>query len=334
MISLFSKHAFSFWLFVAAGLAIAFPGWAESKNVLWFEWATKLGVIVIFFLQGVSLPTRLLAKGWKPVRLHLFVLSWNYLWFPAVTGLLLILFSRFQLPELSTGFLLLSILPTTVASATAFTSVSGGATANAIFSTVLSNLLAVFIVPAVSMVYFATESAGEISLFGLWIDVFTLLIVPLLVGQVVQLRLTMDARFVAKVTRQTSSIIIVLIVYISFLVGMNSGSFEKLSFVAMSLVLAGVALLLFLTCILIWKSVYFMRLNVPQTIAAFFCASQKSLASGLPLISSVFVMGSDMADASIVLIPLLCYHSMQILFAGIVANWLVKKDFSDKQKIR
>ena len=326
-----SKYAFSLWLFVAAGLGIAFSEWSAGERAVWFEWATKLGVVVIFFLQGVSLPTRSLVKGWQPVRLHLFVLTWNYLCFPIVTGLLLIPFSGILASELSIGFMLLAFLPTTVASATAFTAVSGGSTANAIFSTALSNLFAVFVVPLVAILIFAMDPAVEISLFRLWVSVFTLLVVPLLIGQAVQFVVSMDANLLARATRRVSNAIIVLIVYASFSVGMGTGSFEKLSLAALSIVLAGVVMLLLLTNILIWKSAHYLQLEVPQRIAVFFCAGQKSLAAGLPLISSVLIVVPDMPDTSMALIPLLFFHAVQILFAGMAANWFVKNNFRELQ---
>ena len=44
---------------------------------------------MIFFLQGLWLPTHELAAGYLPKRLHVFVLGWNFVLFPLVTILLL-----------------------------------------------------------------------------------------------------------------------------------------------------------------------------------------------------------------------------------------------------
>jgi sodium/bile acid cotransporter 7 len=48
----------------------------------------------------------------------------------------------------------------------------------------------------------------------------------------------------------------------------------------------------------------------------FFCASQKSLATGLPLASSILVAAPGVVDPATVLIPLLCYHPVQLVLAG------------------
>ncbi|RCL33837.1 MAG: hypothetical protein DBX01_05220 [Puniceicoccaceae bacterium] len=42
-------------------------------------------------------------------------------------------------------------------------------------------------------------------------------------------------------------------------------------------------------------------------MTAFLCASQKSLATGLPLITSIMVATPWLVDAAVI-IPLLCYH--------------------------
>jgi len=99
MTTLLKKHAFTLWLLAAVGLALLFPGLGSKGGFLRPELTTQWGVAVIFFLQGLSLPTRSLAAGYQPKRLHVFVLSWNYLWFPVVMGLLLVPMSWWLTPE-------------------------------------------------------------------------------------------------------------------------------------------------------------------------------------------------------------------------------------------
>ena len=91
------------------------------------------------------------------------------------------------LPEnLRLGFWLLAILPTTVSSAVTFSSVSGGHTSNAIFSTVFSNLLAVLFVPSVAVAYLAVEAEADIPLAPLFLKLFFLIVLPLLLGQLIR----------------------------------------------------------------------------------------------------------------------------------------------------
>ena len=320
MTTLLKKNAFTLWLLVAVGLALLFPEPAAKGGVLRAEWVTQLGVAVIFFLQGLSLPTRSLAAGTRPKRLHVFVLSWNYLWFPVVTGLLLVPMSLWLTPELCVGFWLLSILPTTVASAIAFTSLSGGNTANAIFSTIFSNLLAVLIVPTIAVTYLASEAAIDVSLVSIFASLAKLLVLPLLVGQLLRQFMRALAERMSKGTKLVSSGIIVFIVHAAFAESVSSGFLDDLSFTALVGVLACVITVILATSALIWWSSAWLRVKGPQRIAAFHCASQKSLASGLPLASSILLAAPGVVDPAAVLIPLICFHPLQLMFAGVVTG--------------
>lgn len=323
MQTLSRKHAFTLWLFAAVGLAVYCPSPASEGGFLGAEWSTQLGVAVIFFLQGLSLPTRSLATGYQPKRLHVFVLSWNYLWFPVVMGLLLFPLSWLLTPQLCVGFWLLAILPTTVASAIAFTSMSGGDTANAIFSTIFSNLLAVFVVPSIAVAYLACETAIELSLTGIFVSLARLLILPLIVGQVVRQFMRALAGRIAEATKMVSSGIIVFIVHAAFAQSVSSGLLDELSLGLFLGVAIGIVTVLLVTSVLIWWSASWLLSERSQRIAAFFCASQKSLASGLPLASSILLAAPGVVDPAMVLIPLICFHPLQLVFAGLLSARLV-----------
>ena len=320
------KHVFSLLLFAVVGLAVAFPEPVSTGGLLDSDWTTKLGVSMIFFLQGLSLSTQSLAAGYRPLRLHGFVLSWNFLWLPAVAFLLLYPMSRILSVELLLGFGALVFLPTTIASANAYTAISGGNVANAIVSTTLSNLLAVFVVPAVAIVYFKLERSIEIPLGRVLLSLAYMLIIPLVLGQVVQWLIRPNVDTVSKITRQMSAGITLLIVYLAFARSMNAEIFEGISFESLALILFAVVLLLLVTSAFVWKSTVWVNLDMAQRIAAFYCASQKSLAAGLPLISSILLVIPEMQDMAMIFIPLLCFHPSQMLLAGIVAAQLKQKD--------
>lgn len=324
MKTLLRKHAFTLWLVVAVLLAVYYPEPASKGGFLRAQWTTQFGVALIFFLQGLTLPTRSLAGGYKPKRLHVFVLGWNYLLFPLVTGLLLIPLSELLTPELCVGFWLLAILPTTVASAIAFTSISGGDTSNAIFSTIFSNLLAVLVVPTIAVAYLASETAIEISLTGIFVSLARLLVLPLILGQVLrQLVRVLGGRIVG-LTKLVNSGIILFIVHAAFAQSVSSGLLNELSLALCLGVAVSIVTVLLVTSVLIWWSVSWLRLQRAQRIAAFFCASQKSLASGLPLAMSILLVAPGVVDPAMVLIPLICFHPVQLAFAGLLTGWLVK----------
>lgn len=316
-----AKHAFTLALGCALALGVLFPGPASSGGCLRPEITTKWGVCVIFFMQGLCLPLRSLAAGYQPQRLHLFVLAWNYVCFPLVTGLLLWPLAWLLTPELRVGFWLLAILPTTVASAIAFTALAGGAAANAIFSTVFSNLLAVLIVPALGVAYLAREAALELSLGSIFYSLSLILVLPLLFGQVVRWIIGSRVAAFAPWAKFASSAIILFIVHAAFAESVRCGFLQTLPLRSLLGVLLCALTVLLMVSALVWHSAAWLRISRAQQIAAFFCASHKSLATGLPLASSLLLAAPGVLDPSSVLIPLLCYHPLQLLLAG----WLAER---------
>lgn len=314
------KHAFTLWLLCGVVLAILLPGPAADGGFLHAKTLTKIGVWVIFFLQGLSLPTSELASGYKPKRLHVFVLSWNYIWFPLLTGLLLIPISLILPENLRLGFWLLAILPTTVSSAVTFTAVSGGNSSNAIFSTVFSNLLSVLLVPAVSVAYLASETDAHVPLLPLFSKLFALIVVPLIIGQIIRKLMPNRATAFAKKTKSVGNWIIIFIVHAAFANSVQSGFLDSLAGHDVVAVIGSTVFVLLLMSSLVWWSSRWIQPNRGQRIAAFFCASQKSLATGLPLATSILAAAPGVVDAAAVLIPLMCYHPSQLVLAGFLSG--------------
>jgi sodium/bile acid cotransporter 7 len=314
------KHSFTLLLLFAVVLAILFPGPATPGGWLHAELLTKLGVAVIFLFQGLSLPTRELARGYQPKRLHGFIISWNYLFFPLVTGLILLPVSYFLDGPFILGFWLLSILPTTVSSAVAFTAVAGGHSSKAIFSTVLSNLLAVFIVPAVAAAYLAAEADIRIPLVPLLLKLGLLIIAPLLLGQVIRSCLSKPATSLGKWAKPISNGIIIFIVHAAFAKSATSGFFQEIPWVDFALVLSVTAVLLAVVGLFVWVSGGWIRITLRERITAFFCASQKSIATGLPIASMILAAIPEPINFAAALIPLMCYHPAQLILAGFLCS--------------
>jgi sodium/bile acid cotransporter 7 len=314
------KHSFTLWLLAVVVLAILFPEPGAKGGILQSEITTKLGVFVIFLLQGLGLPTSELAAGYRPKRLHAFVLSWNYLWFPVAAGLLLLPLSLVLPPEFRLGFWLLAILPTTVSSAVVFSTVSGGDTSNAIFSTVFSNLLSVLLVPTVAVAYLAAETQADIPLLPLFTTLFLLIILPLIVGQVFRKFVPEKSAALTKKTKPVGNWIILFIVHCAFANSVQSGFLGQLDAGLVAAVLGGTIALLLLVSGLVWWTAAWLKISRPQRITAFFCASQKSLATGLPLATSILASAPGVVDTAAVLIPLMCYHPAQLVLAGILSG--------------
>jgi sodium/bile acid cotransporter 7 len=320
-----SKQAFTLLLVAVVMLAAIFPELGKSGGTLHSEVTTKLGVWLIFFLQGLGLPIRELTSGYKPKRLHVFVLSWNYLLFPLAAAVIVLIYGRFLPEPLRAGIWLLAILPTTVSSAVIFSSVSGGHVSNAIFSTVVSNVLAVIIVPSIAVAYWATAGSAEIALSPLFSKLGMLILFPLILGQLLRWWQPKLSNAVAKRSKKLSHGIILFIVLAAFSDSVESGFLDTLSGSALAVVVSATVSLLLLVSLAVWFSAGAVGLNKPQQITAFFCGSQKSLATGLPLLSSLLAASPAVIDPAAALIPLMCYHPAQLVLASWFSQRLIAK---------
>jgi len=321
----FRKQSFSVLLLLSVLLAGLFPDFGKSGGYLHSEWLIQIGVWLIFLFQGLGLPTSELTNGYRPKRLHVFVLSWNYLLFPLAAACVLLILGWFMPEPFRVGIWLLAILPTTVSSAVIFSSVSEGHVSNAIFSTVLSNVLSVLIVPGVAVAYLASEGAGSVALAPLFGKLFFLIIFPLIIGQLVRRACPGPAAVTAKRCEKLSRAIILFIVFAAFSNSVDSGFVKNLSWEGLLPVVTGIVILLGFVSGAVWWSAGKIGLNRAQQISAFYCASQKSLATGLPLLTSVLAAAPGVLDPAAVLIPLMCYHPAQLILAGWFSQHLLKQ---------
>lgn len=310
------KHGFTLCLLLVIGFAVLFP----HPAVVDAEWLTTIGVVVIFFFLGISIASQQLRKGYRPLRLHGFVLFWNFIGFPLVTGGLLILLGRFVGDDFRLGFWLLAIMPTTITSAVAFTDMSGGQIPNAIFSTILSNVLSVFVVPMWAMMLISSQVGVSIEFVPLLLKICFLVVLPLLCGQVFRQLMLKVATAIAPIRRMTSSGIILFIVYAAFAQSVESNVMGQVvlgDFIGMFLF---TLVLLLLVSSFVWWTCRLSKYSRAQTIAAFYCASQKSLATGLPLAVMIIAAAPDLGRTALLVMPMILYHPLQLALAGVLSS--------------
>lgn len=318
------KHAFTLWLLLGVIAAVLFPAYGSKGGILYPEISTNVGVWLIFFLQGIALPTSELTAGINPKRLHVFVLSWNYIIFPILVGVLLLPFSLFIPNELKLGFWLLAILPTTISSAVVFSTVSNGNTSNAIFSTVFSNLLSVLLVPLVAVAYLSVELNSSLSLTPAFSKLFLLIIAPLILGQLIRKWIPEISTLITSRTKGFGNWIIIFIVHCAFAQSVSSGFLIHIGIYSIITVILITVIILLIISYLVWWSSNFLNLSNDQRISAFFCSSQKSIATGLPLTTSILSLAPGVVDTASILIPLMCYHPAQLVLAGILSSRLAQ----------
>ncbi|MEA7518839.1 bile acid:sodium symporter, partial [Salmonella enterica subsp. enterica serovar Virginia] len=136
---------FTLTLITVVLLASFFP--AEGSFVPVVEGITTAAIALLFFMHGAKLSREAIIAGGSHWRLHLWVMCSTFVLFP-VLGVLFAWWAPVNVdPMLYSGFLYLCILPATVQSAIAFTSLAGGNVAAAVCSASASSLLGIFLSP-------------------------------------------------------------------------------------------------------------------------------------------------------------------------------------------
>ncbi|PZH10639.1 bile acid:sodium symporter [Streptomyces sp. NTH33] len=275
--------------------------------------ASTAAIAVLFFLYGARLSTREALDGLKHWRLHVTVLACTFLVFP-----LLGLAARGLVPAVLTlplyqGLLFLTLVPSTIQSSIAFTSIARGNVPAAICAGSFSSLIGIVLTPLLAAVLLG-NGGGGFSAHSL-VTIVLQLLVPFVAGQVLR---PWIGRFVAghrKVLGLVDRGAILLVVYTAFSEGMVRGIWHQVSPARLGALLGVEAVLLAAMLALTWYGARALRFGRADRIAIQFAGSKKSLASGLPMASVLFG-----AQASLAVLPLMLFHQMQLMVCAVIAK--------------
>ena len=109
--------------------------------------ASTAAIALMFFLQGARLAPRAALAGARHWRLHAAVLGSTFLLFPALGLTARAVAPGLLTPPLWAGLLMLCVLPSTVQSSIAFTSIARGNVPAALCAATASNLLGILLTP-------------------------------------------------------------------------------------------------------------------------------------------------------------------------------------------
>ncbi|MFO7728055.1 MAG: bile acid:sodium symporter family protein, partial [Desulfonatronovibrio sp.] len=312
----FKQNWFLLGLIAAAFLAWLIPGPGATGGELRSEITTRLGVVLIFFFQGLTLSLTILKKGVMQWRLHVFVQIFIFLIIPVMALAMIFTAGNLLSPELKLGILFLGALPTTIATAIAYTAMTGGNVAGAVFNAATANIAGIFITPLWISIWLQT--GGETLPLGkLFLDISLMLLAPIIAGQILRPFVYKLVDPLKKLFSIINSLIILFIVYAAF-----SNSWQKNIWAAhgleTTLLAASAAVILFfLVTALVWTGIRTIRFNHENAMSALFCGSQKTLAAGAPMANLIF---SSQPGLGIILLPLMFYHIIQLFLGGLLVN--------------
>lgn len=305
---------FLFGLFLAVALAFWFPVKGAEGSPINPQHLNQAAVALVFFLHGANLPNEALRDGSRLWRVHLLVQSFTFVLFPLLGWVIVAALGSQFGPSLRLGVLYLSALPSTISSAVALTATAGGRVAVAIFNATLSSLLAILLTPS-----WLALGGGHLSfpLGEVFLGLLQALVVPLTLGQLIR---PFIKRWLARHRfwlRHVDRVVLLLLVYTAF---SSSVVYDVWSGFALTTLLATLGLcmgsLIAMMASAAWLGV---RLGFDTSLrkALVFCASQKSLAVGVPMAQLMF---AEDPRLGVILLPILVYHPLQLALGGVIAT--------------
>lgn len=307
-------------LLAMIGLAKFWPEPGIQEGLFSLSSLATYGVSLIFFFYGLKLNFSQLREGLRNYRLHLVIHLTTFVAFPLVVlaARSLLLTSNTQLLWL--GIFYVAALPSTVSSSVVMVSIAGGNIPAAIFNASISSLLGVFITP-VWMSFLMASTNGQYDLTGIIGKLTLQVILPVVLGLLLNQRLGwLAARFKSGL-RYFDQITILLIVYTAFCESFSRHSFERISGGDLLWLAAGMLSLFFLMFGLITLLSRLLHFNREDRITALFCGSKKSLVQG-SVMANVLFPGSL---AGVALLPIMMYHALQLIVASIIAQAMAQR---------
>jgi len=303
-------------LVLATTLALLLPATGEARALA--SRISNVGIFVLFLVNGMRIRRSEIARGlanWRyfgPLILFVFGgMALAGVGFAALAGSVLP-------PLVALGFVYLGCLPSTVQSATSYTSLANGNVALAVVGAALINIASVFI-SAPLFALLGGESAGDIGSEAI-VRIGLILILPFVIGQVVQ------DRVIERVAAHRARIawldraVIGMAVYVAFSGAVEQGLATLFALADWAALIALVLAMLALALGAAWASGGLLNLTRADRIAFLFAGSQKSVAIGAPLAAILFPPSA----AGFVIAPLLLYHLAQLVLAAPLAMRLAR----------
>ena len=316
MLRRFRLDGFLLALVAVVVAAALWPQPGATGGVLHADWISTYGVAVVFFLYGLTLAPEKLRKGLAHWRLHIAVQAGTFILFPVIVlGLEAILRGIFP-PEVGTGFFFIAALPSTVSSSVAMTSLARGNVPVAIFNATLSSLIGVFATPLL-MAWFAQKTGYGFPLGAVILKVVILVLLPVGIGQVARRWLAEWAAQNSRWLRYADRAIILAIVYNAFCDSIVAGIWSANDVGLVIEMIVGVIVLFFIIYELMKIPCALLGFDREDTIACLFCASKKSLATGIPVAKIMF--GANPA-IGLIIAPLMLYHFCQLVIVSFIAQ--------------
>ncbi len=300
-----------------AALASVFP--CRGAVAAGFDQAARIVIGLLFFLYGARLSPQAAWQGFSRWRLQGLILASTFVLFPALGLAAQMLVPRFLPAALYPGLLLLCMLPSTVQSSIAFTSIARGNVAAAVCAASASSLLGIVLTPL--LVGLLMGAQGGISMHSIE-EILLQLLVPFAAGQLARpwigAWLSRHKWLTGLVDRGS----ILLIVYTAFSEGVANGIWHRVDLTSLVSVVLVDSLLLGLVLTATTLASRWLGFSREDEIASVFCGSKKSLASGIPMINVLFPASA----VGLMVLPLILFHQIQLMVCATLARRYARRE--------
>lgn len=282
---------------------------AQGQAEVMMTWLTRLAIGLLFFLHGARLSRQAILAGIMHWRLHLLVFGFTFLAFPLIGWLMLPVLGPLLGNELAMGVLYLCALPGTVQSAIAFTAMAKGNVAAAVCSASASSLIGILVTPLLVLILLDLDASGaNFSFLETLLSISLQLLVPFLAGHFLR---PWVADWVGQQTwlRKVDQGSILLVVYTAFSASVVAGLWAEVPLTRLlwlTLVCCVLLVVVLFTTTMMARKLNF---NKEDEITIVFCASKKSMATGVPMAQVLFT-GALLGP---MLLPLMLFHQIQLM---------------------
>jgi sodium/bile acid cotransporter 7 len=301
-----------FTLAIVATVAIASVLPCHGEGAVIFNWLTTFAIAVMFFMQGARLSRDAVISGLAQWRLHGVILASTFVLFPILGFGFRALFPHLISPPMLIGLLYICLLPSTVQSSIAFTSIAHGNVPAAICAATFSTLIGVILTPILASLLLRTHG-GHGSGLGAIGGIFMELLLPFILGQVLRRWIADWAARNKNILKFTDRGSIILVVYTAFSAAVMRGIWHQLPLSGFAEIIVSNGILLAVVTTFGSRALGFAR---PEEIAIVFCGSKKSAASGVPMANVLF----GASTVGLIVLPLIIFHQMQLMVCAVLAK--------------
>lgn len=313
-------------LIITVLLATFLP--AKGAFVPFFEWLTTAAIALLFFMHGAKLSREKIIAGSSHWRLHLWIMFSTFIMFP-ILGLLFVWWHPLPLSaELYSGFLYLCILPATVQSSIAFTSLAGGNVAAAVCAASASSLLGIFVSPLLVGLVMHVHSDAQGNGLEQVGKIMLQLLVPFLLGHFSRRWIGAWVEKHRSLIGKTDQTSILLVVYSAFSEAVVNGIWHQVNVMTLLLIVVGCLGLLAVVLIINVVAARAFGFKRPDEITILFCGSKKSLANGVPMANILF----PASVIGILVLPLMIFHQVQLMACSFIARHYRKLSEKEAQQ--